>query len=623
MSESVTPYVQRTTFADAIRSVVPLMAQQQAQAQRQQQFEQSLALRLAQEQRLRAKDLYNAQQDQKKADRAAQAELAGLSGDFNYDDAEVAVKAFAQKEFEENPELLTSFKDQLGTFYSRAQATHDFLDERQGEFADYTYGIKSIDGQQWTGKEQDLNNIVKRLNFGAFDPTSLTRDGNTIVASYYGPEMDENTGKPTIVGTGPIEDAPFYDREIQMGQFSLSAYTAPLASRDPLTFYENNIDSILDNVVSQRVQGQLSDLEAERKYIQTSLISALSPQTGLSPELEEAKNTAIEMYANANGKQLSEIRGNQDEIDKAVAAYAGGVSELHVGGSSDDQRYAGVSTLYNKDFGTIYRQIEKLPISELEKESEFRQRVHNMVFNEAIGNSNAMRGARNFAKNDYLTENSGNVSADTLDDDDRNNYLQDLEDALIGIAPPFTDSAKSKATSTEVRKGQEANAILESASQISSLPLSDFDAEIYEGAGVEVGEDFDVSTFEMPTLNVGFELTQYLTDQYTREPGKRIKRTIDEDGKPIPKSQQVYEELPGDAKEIVEAPKKISAFIDEQGQKIIMLHGFADPSIPAVFINITQDQQSKNRIDQLLSSPFGGNISIDELFLIHNKNLFK
>ena len=63
MSESVTPYVQRTTFADAIRSVVPLMAQQQAQAQRQEQFEQSLALRLAQEQRLRAKDLYDAQQD--------------------------------------------------------------------------------------------------------------------------------------------------------------------------------------------------------------------------------------------------------------------------------------------------------------------------------------------------------------------------------------------------------------------------------------------------------------------------------------------------------------------------------------------------------------------------------
>ena len=246
-----------------------------------------------------------------------------------------------------------------------------------------------------------------------------------------------------------------------------------------------------------------------------------------------------------------------------------------------------------------------------------------MVFDEAIGNSNAMRGARNFAKNDYLTENSGNVSADTLDDDDRNNYLQDLEDALIGIAPPFTDSAKSKATSTEVRKGQEANAVLESASQISSLPLSDFDAEIYEAAGVEAGEDFDVSTFEMPTLNVGFELTQYLTDQYTREPGKRIKRTIDEDGKPIPKSQQVYEELPGDPKEIVEAPKKISAFIDEQGQKIIMLHGFADPSIPAVFINITQDQQSKNRIDQLLSNPFGGNVTIDELFSIHRKNVLK
>ena len=71
---------------------------------------------MAQEQRLRAKNLYDAQQDPEKADRAAQAELAGLSGDFNYDDAEVAVKAFAQKQFEENPELLTSFKDQLGTF---------------------------------------------------------------------------------------------------------------------------------------------------------------------------------------------------------------------------------------------------------------------------------------------------------------------------------------------------------------------------------------------------------------------------------------------------------------------------------------------------------------------------
>ena len=607
MSESVTPYVQRTTFADAIRSVVPLMAQQQAQAQRQEQFQQSLALRLAQEQRLRAKNLYDAQQDQKKADRAAQAELAGLSGDFNYDDAEVAVKAFAQQQFEENPELLTSFKDQLGTFYSRAQATHDFLDEKQGEFADYTYGTKSIDGQQWTGKEEDLNAIVNRLNFGAFDPASLALDeNNRIIASYYGPKMVN--GKPEILGTGPIEDAPFYDREIQMGQFSLSAYTAPLASRDPLTFYENNIDSILENVASQRIEGRFTDVEAEREYIQTSLISALSPQTGLSPELQEAKNTAIEMYAQDTATEVSVIRGSKDETNKAVAAYAGKVSELHVGGSSDAQRYAGISNLYNKDFSTIYRQIERLDLSELD---------------EAIGNSNAMRGARNFAKNDYLTENSGNVSADTLDDDDRNNYLQDLEDALIGIAPPFTDSAKSKATSTEVRKGQEANAVLESASQISSLPLSDFDAEIYEAAGVEAGEDFDVSTFEMPTLNVGFELTQYLTDQYTREPGKRIKRTIDEDGKPIPKSQQVYEELPGDPKEIVEAPKKISAFIDEQGQKIIMLHGFADPSIPAVFINITQDQQSKNRIDQLLSNPFGGNVTIDELFSIHRKNVLK
>ena len=622
MSESVTPYVQRTTFADAIRSVVPLMAQQQAQAQRQEQFEQSLALRLAQEQRLRAKDLYDAQQDQLKASRKAQAELAGLSGDFNYDDAEVAVKAFAQEQFEENPELLTSFKDQLGTFYSRAQATHDFLDEKQGEFADYTYGTKSIDGQQWTGKEEDLNAIVNRLNFGAFDPTSLALDeNNRIIASYYGPKMVN--GKPEILGTGPIEDAPFYDREIQMGQFSLSAYTAPLASRDPLTFYENNIDSILENVASQRIEGRFTDVEAEREYIQTSLISALSPQTGLSPELQEAKNTAIEMYAQDTATEISVIRGSEDETNKAVAAYAGKVSELHVGGSSDAQRYAGISNLYNKDFSTIYRQIERLDLSEIEKDSEFRKRVHNMVFDEAIGNSNAMRGARNFAKNDYLTENSGNVSADTLDDDDRNNYLQDLEDALIGIAPPFTDSAKSKATSTEVRKGQEANAVLESASQISSLPLSDFDAEIYEAAGVEAGEDFDVSTFEMPTLNVGFELTQYLTDQYTREPGKRIKRTIDEDGKPIPKSQQVYEELPGDPKEIVEAPKKISAFIDEQGQKIIMLHGFADPSIPAVFINITQDQQSKNRIDQLLSNPFGGNVTIDELFSIHRKNVLK
>jgi len=621
MSESVTPYVQRTTFADAIRSVVPLIAQQQAQAQRQQQFEQSLALRLAQEQRLRAKDLYDAQQDQKKADRAAQAELARLSGDCNYDDAEEAVKAFAQQQFEENPELLTSFKDQLGTFYSRAQATHDFLDEKQGEFADYTYGTKSIDGQQWTGKEEDLNAIVNRLNFGAFDPASLALDeNNRIIASYYGPKMVN--GKPEIVGTGPIEDAPFYDREIQMGQFSLSAYTAPLASRDPLTFYENNIDSILENVASQRIEGRFTDVEAEREYIQTSLISALSPQTGLSPELQEAKNTAIEMYAQDTATEVSVIRGSKDETNKAIAAYAGKVSELHVGGSSDAQRYAGISNLYNKDFSTIYRQIERLDLSELEKDSEFRKRVHNMVFDEAIGNSNAMRGARNFAKNDYLTENSGNVSADTLDDDDRNNYLQDLEDALIGIAPPFSDSAQPKATATEIKKQEEANAVLQSSTQISVLPISDFDAEILRDRGVEAEEDFDVSTFETPTLNVGFDLSPYLTDRYRRLPGKPIKRKFDEEGRPIPKSQQRLEEIPGDFKEVVEAPKKISAFIDEQGQKIIILHGFTDQNIPLVPINIDQDLQSKNRIDQLLSGPFGGNITVDELFSIHNKNLF-
>ena len=127
----------------------------------------------------------------------------------------------------------------------------------------------------------------------------------------------------------------------------------------------------------------------------------------------------------------------------------------------------------------------------------------------------------------------------------------------------------------------------------------------------------------MPTLNVGFDLSPYLTERYTRLPGKDMKKKIDEEGRPIPESQQRIETVPGDFKEVVEAPKKISAFIDEQGQKIIILHGFTDQNIPLVPINISQDQQSKNRIDQLLSSPFGGNITIDELFLIHNKNLFK
>ena len=82
----------------------------------------------------------------------------------------------------------------------------------------------------------------------------------------------------------------------------------------------------------------------------------------------------------------------------------------------------------------------------------------------------------------------------------------------------------------------------------------------------------------MPTLNVGFELTNTLRISTQESQEKDKENVIDEDGKPVPKSQQVYEELLGDPKEIVEAPKKISAFIDEQGQKIIMLHGFADPS---------------------------------------------
>ena len=97
--------------------------------------------------------------------------------------------------------------------------------------------------------------------------------------------------------------------EIQMGQFSLSAYTAPLASRDPLTFYENNIDSILENVASQRIEGRFTDVEAVRERVfKHLLISALSPQTGLSPELQEAKNTAIEMVPKIQLREASVTR---------------------------------------------------------------------------------------------------------------------------------------------------------------------------------------------------------------------------------------------------------------------------------------------------------------------------
>ena len=74
MAESVTPYVERTSFSDAIQGALPLIAQRQAQRQalaarqaqmdqQQLQFQQQMELRLLAEQRANAKSIYEANQD--------------------------------------------------------------------------------------------------------------------------------------------------------------------------------------------------------------------------------------------------------------------------------------------------------------------------------------------------------------------------------------------------------------------------------------------------------------------------------------------------------------------------------------------------------------------------------
>jgi len=640
MANSVTPYVKRTSFSEAIQKALPIIAQRQAQnraldaqqqrlEQQQAQFQETMQLRQAQENRQNAKFIYDAQKAQQKADKEARSSLATPDNIGVLNSGEAGVYELANEVFSEDAEQLPAIISQLSLLSPLFNNSHEITDKKRLEFEDYTFGEKTIgNGLKWTGTQQDLEAQNKLVENGGFDINSLEWDAEQgkFVADYLDYGVD-NEGKPKKLNIrGPIQDAPFYGVNAQVNMYNKASNSEEMAEMNSASYFMT-----LDDYISNLNSNTDLSKEQRRDSFKNFLTTSFRNKNTLDEDGKQAYNTMLANFRNENYPKNPTQQLTPDEEAQAVMEGIEEISGLYNPTISDSERLLGVSDFYDKKVKDIYNSIVRLDLSVEEAEAEFSKRVNSLVFNDI---SKESENFRNFAKDSWEQENTGL----DYDDEAKQSANEDQVNAIIAFAPPFQEpevkeskvSQGRKPTQTEIKQSQAASAVLDSGIETSSVDVSEFDSELFKVAGVDVDENISVTNFELPTLSTKFDLANYLTDEYIREKGPqaRIQEGDPKIGKEInPQFNRTYRvgdyyEIPGDYKEVLEAPKKISPFIDDSGNKIIMLHGFTDQNIPPVFVNVS-NAASKNRIDQLLSSPYGNRVTVDEMFRIHSENVLK
>lgn len=643
MANSVTPYVKRTSFSEAIQKALPIIAQRQAQNralkaqqarldQQQAQFQETMQLRQAQEGRQNAKLVYDVQQAQNKADKEARSSLATPDNIGVLNAGEARIYELANEVFSEDPEQLPAVINELARLSPLFKNSHEITDQKRAEFEGYTFGEETMgNGLKWTGTQADLEAQNKLVENGGFDPNTLEWDAQTgkFVGDYFDYGLDKDGNPKRLNMKGPIQEAPFYGTNAQVNMYNKASNSEEMAEMNSASYFMT-----LDDYISNLNSNTDLNKQQRRDSFESFLTTSFRNKNTLDEDGKQAYNTMLVNYRDKTYPKNPDQQLTPQEEDQAVMEGIEEISGLYNPTISDSERLLGVSDFYDKKVKGIYRSIVDLDLPVEEAEAEFAKRVNSLVFNDI---SKESENFRNFAKDSWEQENAGL----DYDDEAKQSANEDQVNAIIAFAPPFQEpeveepkvSQGRKPTQTEIKQAQAASAVLESGIEASSINVSEFDPELFRLAGVDAGEVLDnitVTNFEFPTLSVGFDLSNYLSDQYLREEGRQARMQkgdprIGVEMNPIlnrPYRVDDYYEIPGDYKEVQETPKKISPFIDDSGNKIIMLHGFTDKNIPPVFVNVS-NAASKNRIDQLLSSPYGNKVTVDEMFRIHGENVLK
>ena len=643
MANSVTPYVKRTSFSEAIQKALPIIAQRQAQnraldaqqarlEQQQAQFQETMQLRQDQESRQNAKFIYDVQKAQQKSDKEARSSLSTPNNIGVLNAGEASVYKIANEVFSEDAEQLPAMISELAVLSPLFNNSHEITAKKQAEFESYTFGEDAMgNGLKWTGTQADLEAQNKLVDNGGFDLSSLEWDAEQgkFVADYldYGLNQDGSPKRLNI--RGPIQDAPFYGANAQVNMYNKATYSEKMAEMNSASYFMT-LDDYISNLNSNPDLNKDQRIESFKSFLTTSFRN----KNTLDEDGSEAYNTMLVNFRDKTYPKNPTQQLTPEEEDQAVKEGIDEISGLYNPTISDSERLLGVSDFYDKKVKGIYASIVKLNLPVDEAEAEFSKRVNSLVLNDISKESVSFR---NFSKDSWEEENQGIP----WNEEAKQSANEDQINAVIEFAPPFQEpevkepklNQGRKPTQTEIKQSQSASAVLESGIETSRVNVSDFDPQLFATSGVDAGEVLDniiVTDFEFPTLSVKFDLSNYLTDSYTREKGRqaKIQKGDPKIGKEInpqfnrPYQVDDYYEIPGDYREVQETPKKISPFIDDSGNKIIMLHGFTDKNIPPVFVNVS-NAASKNRIDQLLSSPYGNKVTVDEMFRIHGENVLK
>lgn len=376
MAESVTPYVERTSFSDAIQGVLPLIAQRQAQKealaarqaqmdQQQLQFQQQMELRLAQEQRANAKLIYDANQDAIKRDNAARASITEPKAKENLNAGEQAAFDFLVTQYNENPEDLPVLISQAEAMGALFKGSHDFLEGQRTEYSDRVFGLKQPgQGMKWVATEDQLYTIDERVRLGGFDPNPESmawQDGKLLV-------KDIATGQMV-----PILENDFYKQEALSAQYSFAAAQQPLANRTAATYFGDLSDEI-------KLINDNPDLNKREKRaaFRELLNNKLGNPSTLDDISQEAYNTALVEYRQLKGKgedvQLTEKDGR-----KAIDDYIGKLVSLYNPTQSDQFKVMGVSNFYDRRVKAIWNSVEKTEATPEAKAKDFRERVSKIV----------------------------------------------------------------------------------------------------------------------------------------------------------------------------------------------------------------------------------------------------
>ena len=376
MAESVTPYVQRTSFSDAIQGVLPLIAQRQAQKealaarqaqmdQQQLQFQQQMELRLAQEQRANAKLIYDANQDAIKRDNAARESITTPKGKENLNAGEQAAFDFLVTQYNENPEDLPALISQAQAMGALFTGSHDFLENQRTEYSDRVFGLKEPgQGMKWVATEDQLNAIDERVRLGGFDPNPENmawQDGKLLV-------KDIATGQMV-----PILENDFYKQESLSAQYSFAAAQQPLANRTAATYFGDLSDEI-------KLINDNPDLNKREKRaaFEELLNNKLGNPSTLDDISQEAYNTAIVEYRQLKGIAES-VQLTEKDGRKAIDDYIGKLVSLYNPTQSDQFKVMGVSNFYDRRVKAIWNSVEKTEATPEEKAKDFRERVSKIV----------------------------------------------------------------------------------------------------------------------------------------------------------------------------------------------------------------------------------------------------